>query len=120
MNKVILIALVGLVALLGYFLLSGPASDTPAETELPEVAFESQEIPELYVTPVFERTVVPKSDAQLVVTVVDAIVLEQNELTQEEAMEACEAVAYDTDYMWQQVVCMFDGQEIYNDIFIAG
>ena len=109
MNKMVAAALIGLVLLLGYFLIHDANPDAV-----------QQETPELYVTPVFERTVVPDSDAQLVVTVIDEVVLEQSGLTREAAQASCEAIAYNTDYMWQQIVCTFEGEEIYNDIFIAG
>lgn len=36
------------------------------------------------------------------------------------AQTECEAIAYNTDYMWQDIVCTYEGEVIYDDVFIAG
>lgn len=36
------------------------------------------------------------------------------------ALNQCEGFAYDTDYMWQQVECVYDGSLIYSGVFVAG
>lgn len=76
--------------------------------------------PQLYRADVQTRTQPATSSAQFVVTVVDEVVLELNGLTREEAVAACEEVAYDATHMWKQVVCVYEGVAIYDDIFIAG
>jgi len=60
------------------------------------------------------------SESQFYVSVADVVVTESNEFTGEEAQAQCDEIAYSADNMWQQVVCVYDGEEIYNDIFIAG
>lgn len=37
-----------------------------------------------------------------------------------DAQIACEEIAYNTDYMWQDIMCDYDGTVIYDDVFIAG
>jgi hypothetical protein len=108
------------VVLMAYLWYVSPQS-TVGLTPVPAIGEGGEtEIPEIYVAPVEERTVIPDTEADLVVTVVDEVVLEADNLSREEAQAQCEAVAYNTDHMFKQVVCVYQGEEIYNDIFIAG
>lgn len=36
------------------------------------------------------------------------------------AQVLCEATAYNTAYMWKNIVCQYGTDELYNDVFIAG
>ena len=76
--------------------------------------------PEPFVPTVERKTQTVESAALFYVSAADAIVVESNDVTAEEAQSQCDALAFNTDYMWQQVVCVYDGEEIYNDIFVAG
>lgn len=37
-----------------------------------------------------------------------------------EAQLACEAIAFDVTHMWKEIRCEYDGETLYNDIFVAG
>ena len=37
-----------------------------------------------------------------------------------EAAKKCEAVAFDTAYMWQEITCTFEATTLYSGTFIAG
>ena len=54
---------------------------------------------------------------------VDGAALESaaaNASSQKRAMELCESVAYDTRNMWKVVECVYEGDLLYSDTFIAG
>lgn len=108
----LVIVVAGIAA--GYVATMSPTEEPVSVTVTPE------DTPEIYRAPVEERTVRATSTAELVVTVVDETALEEDGLSPAEAMVACEAIAYNPDHMWKQVVCTYRGEEIYNDIFIAG
>jgi len=74
----------------------------------------------VYVPAVQTQTKVVQSDAMFYISIGNDIVFESDELQSTDAQAECEAVAYNGANMWKQVVCVFEGQEIYNDIFVAG
>ena len=60
------------------------------------------------------------SAALFYVTVGNNIVTSYDDISETEAKEKCEEIAFDPDNMWKQVICTYDGVERYNDIFVAG
>lgn len=56
----------------------------------------------------------------LTITREGAVVFSEIITTEREARTQCEAFAYNTDYMWQEISCTYNGTEIYAGVFIAG
>ncbi len=106
MDKKILIGVGVLVLLAAIFLL---ASDEPVSSE----AVPYRATAEMNTTNI-------NVDDQFYVSVANEVVLQRTGITRESAMEECEKVAYNPDNMWKQVICVFEGEEIYNDVFVAG
>ena len=102
----LLIALVVIAVLaVGFFLVTNTFVNSAPEHYVPEVQMQTNKI---------------ESDALFYVAVADSLVLELDTISAEDAQTRCEAIAFDTNNMWQQVVCVYDGIEIYNDVFVAG
>ena len=60
-------------------------------------------------------------DTPLLTIVMEGVVhSESAAATAVAAQAACEAVAYDTDFMWNNIECVYDGALIYSGVFIAG
>ena len=62
------------------------------------------------------------STDQFVVIKSDEVVLERpaSELSRQEAQTDCEAIAYNTDNMWERISCTYGDEVLYEGVFIAG
>jgi len=103
-SLLITLVIIGILAA-SFFLFTDTFVDSAPTGYIPEVQVQTKPI---------------VSDALFYVSVTDTVVLEVDTITVEEAAGECSAIAYNPDYMWQQVICVYAGEEIYNDIFIAG
>lgn len=95
------------VLALGFFLFTLLSTDAAGKPYVPSVEWHTAD------------TATPHDG--LVVTVGNEIVYTDAMATSTEAAQvACDAVAYNPEHMWKQVICLYNGIEIYNDVFIAG
>lgn len=50
----------------------------------------------------------------------DVVYTSEDFASQEEAWPHCQSVAFAPENMWRQVICVYGGAELYNDVFVAG
>lgn len=62
------------------------------------------------------------AESQFIVTIDEITVVSKPTagMTRQSAQAQCEAIAYNTAYMWKLVTCTYGTDVLYQDVFIAG